>query len=61
MFVDEGDLEIDEEATKSRRDEIRASRNGDRDSLERLFSRAEGLLPSNSPTSEAGNSAFGMV
>ena len=41
IFVDEGDLEIDEEATKSRRDEIRASRNGDRDSLERLFSRAE--------------------
>ena len=61
IFVDEGDFEIDEEATKSRRDEIRASRNGDRDSLERLFSRAEGLLPSNSPTSEAGNSAFGMV
>ena len=62
VFVDERELEIDEEATKRRRDEIRASRNGDRGELESLFSRKDGkLLPSVSPTSEAGNSAFGMV
>jgi hypothetical protein len=62
IFVDERDLEIDEAATTARRDDIRAGRNGARDSLESMFSRSEGkLLPSKSPTSEAGNSAFGMV
>ena len=62
IFKDERTLEIDESATEARRNEIRASRNGQRGSLDDLFSRSEGRLrPSVSPTSEAGNRAFGMI
>jgi N-methylhydantoinase B len=63
IFKDTKSLEIDAEATERKRAEIRASRNGGPSgSLNDVFSRDEGkLLPSQSPTSEAGNRAFGMV
>ena len=58
VFVDEKDLEIDVDATERRRAELRANRNGR--SLNDLFSRENGLLPSSAPVSRAGNEAFGM-
>ena len=58
VFVDEKDLEIDLDATDRRRAELRANRNGR--SLNDLFSREKGLLPSSAPVSRAGNEAFGM-
>lgn len=65
VFVDEKTLEIDAEATERRRTELRAERNGSGDgggSLNDLFSREAGrLIPSHSPTSDAGNKAFGLV
>ena len=62
VFVDEKSLEVDASATEARRAEIRAARNGDGNgSLNDLFSREAGrLIPSRSPTSEAGNQAFGL-
>jgi N-methylhydantoinase B/oxoprolinase/acetone carboxylase alpha subunit len=61
IFVDERKLEIDDAATARRREEIRAARNGQPQSLENLFNRSAGqLLPSRSPSSGAGNRAFGM-
>ncbi len=61
IFRDEKTLEIDAEATERRRAEIRAARDV-RGSLNNLFSREAGrLIPSRSPTSEAGNKAFGLV
>jgi N-methylhydantoinase B/oxoprolinase/acetone carboxylase alpha subunit len=61
IFVDEHKLEVDEAATAQRREEIRATRNGQPQSLENLFSRSAGqLLASESPASAAGNRAFGM-
>jgi hypothetical protein len=61
IFVDERNLEVDEAATAHRREEIRATRNGQPQSLENLFNRSAGqLLPSQSPSSAAGNRAFGM-
>ena len=60
VFRDERALEVDVEATERRRAELRASRDGG--SLNALFDRGEGrLLPSVSPVSEAGNSAFGLA
>jgi N-methylhydantoinase B/oxoprolinase/acetone carboxylase alpha subunit len=60
IFVDEKTLEVDAAATERRRAEIRAARDGE-GSLNDLFSREAGrLIPSRSPTSEAGNKAFGL-
>jgi len=62
LFKDERSLEIDEEGTARRRDEIRAAPNGRGGSLDDLFNREAGrLLPSLSPASEAGNRAFGLA
>ena len=63
VFKDEQDLEIDEEATAKRREEIRASRNGGPSgSLNDVFSREEGkLIKSHTPSSRAGNKAFGIA
>ena len=61
IFVDEKSLEIDADATRRRRDELRSSRTGASGSLNAIFSREKGrLIPSRSPVSEAGNRAFGM-
>ena len=61
IFVDEGTLEVDEAATERRREEIRSTRGGERRTLEDLYSRSAGaLLPSQSPSSVAGNREFGM-
>jgi N-methylhydantoinase B/oxoprolinase/acetone carboxylase alpha subunit len=61
IFVDEGTLEVDEAATERRREEIRSTRGGERRTLEDLYSRSAGaLLPSQSPSSAAGNREFGM-
>jgi N-methylhydantoinase B len=60
MFVDEKTLEVDEAATERRRRELRGARDG-HGSLNDRFSREAGrLIPSRSPTSEAGNQAFGL-
>jgi hypothetical protein len=60
VFVDENTLGVDADATEQRRAELRAARSGD-GSLNELFSREAGrLIPSRSPTSEAGNKAFGL-
>ena len=60
IFVDEKTLDVDGEATERRRAELRAERDGE-GSLNDLFSREAGrLIPSRSPTSEAGNKAFGL-
>jgi N-methylhydantoinase B/oxoprolinase/acetone carboxylase alpha subunit len=60
VFVDEKTLEVDGSATERRRAELRAARDGD-GSLNDLFSREAGrLIPSRSPTSEAGNQTFGL-
>ncbi len=62
IFVEEHTLEIDEAATTALRAEIRASRNGSHGSLDERYNRTEGrLLPSESPSSEAGNRVFGMA
>jgi N-methylhydantoinase B/oxoprolinase/acetone carboxylase alpha subunit len=63
IFTDVKSLEIDAAATEAKRAEIRASRNGGPSgSLNEVFSRDAGkLIPSRSPSSEAGNRAFGMV
>jgi N-methylhydantoinase B len=58
VFVDERDLEVDAAATEQRREELRASQHGR--SLDELFSRERGLLPSSAPVSKASNQAFGM-
>jgi N-methylhydantoinase B/oxoprolinase/acetone carboxylase alpha subunit len=62
IFVDEKSLEIDAAATEARREEIRAARNGGPSgSLDELFSRDAGrLIQSHTPTSRAGNRAFGF-
>ena len=60
MFVDENTLGVDADVTEQRRGGVRAARSGD-GSLNELFSREAGrLIPSRSPTSEAGNKAFGL-
>jgi N-methylhydantoinase B/oxoprolinase/acetone carboxylase alpha subunit len=60
VFVDERTLEVDADATERRRAELRSARNGE-GSLNDVFSREAGrLIPSRSPTSEAGNTAFGL-
>jgi hypothetical protein len=52
---------VDAEATERRRAELRAPRDAE-GSLNDLFSREAGrLIPSRSPTSEAGNKAFGLA
>ena len=62
VFKDERSLEIDEEGTARRREELRSASNGKRGSLDDLFNREAGrLLPSLSPSSEAGNRAFGLA
>jgi hypothetical protein len=58
VFKDERDLEIDEKATGARRAELAAASNGH--SLNDLMPRAEGLLRTPTPVSDAGNKAFGM-
>jgi hypothetical protein len=60
IFADEKTLEIDEEATARQRAELLGARDR-HGSLNDLFSREAGrLIPSRSPTSEAGNRAFGL-
>jgi N-methylhydantoinase B/oxoprolinase/acetone carboxylase alpha subunit len=60
IFVDEQSLEIDEQATEQRRAELRSAGNVG-GSLNERFSRDAGrLIPSTSPTSEAGNRIFGL-
>jgi N-methylhydantoinase B/oxoprolinase/acetone carboxylase alpha subunit len=61
IFVDERDFEVDVAATEHRREEIRAGRDGAPRGLESLYSRSnDDLLASRSPSSEAGNRAFGL-
>jgi N-methylhydantoinase B/oxoprolinase/acetone carboxylase alpha subunit len=57
VFVDELDLEIDEEATAELRQELRSAKNGS--SLTEYFASRD-LTPSSAPTSLAGNHELGI-
>jgi N-methylhydantoinase B len=62
VFTDERTLEVDEGATQRRREEIRARGDGQLRSLTEMLGGEElRLLPSRSPTTEAGNRAFGFA
>ncbi len=64
IFTDERMLAVDEAATRRRREELRAARDGQLRSLtEMLGGQTPGrtLVPSRSPSTEAGNRAFGLA
>jgi hypothetical protein len=62
IFTDERALAVDEEATQRRREEMRAARDGHLRSLtEMMGGETQMLMPSRSPSTEAGNRAFGLA
>jgi N-methylhydantoinase B/oxoprolinase/acetone carboxylase alpha subunit len=62
IFTDERAITVDEEATRRRREEMRAERDGHLRSLtEMMGGETQMLMPSRSPSTEAGNRAFGLA